>query len=168
MPYHEANGDGGWEPDPLILDDQALVVHVPVKGLVVLTGCGHAGAINIARHAHAAHRRRPPARPARGLPPGRAGIRTDDRADGRRAAGSWGRGSSCPRTAPDGGPSRGSAPPCPRRSCRTPSARRSRSPRRSVGHVSDTDAAQIHRLFEEAFNAADIEGLVALYEPTRH
>ena len=35
----------------MILDDQALVVHVRGKGLVVLTGCGHAGAVNIARHA---------------------------------------------------------------------------------------------------------------------
>ncbi|HEY6696952.1 MAG TPA: hypothetical protein VIZ67_01925, partial [Acidimicrobiales bacterium] len=25
MPYHEAQRDGRWEPDPLILDDQALV-----------------------------------------------------------------------------------------------------------------------------------------------
>jgi 7,8-dihydropterin-6-yl-methyl-4-(beta-D-ribofuranosyl)aminobenzene 5'-phosphate synthase len=35
----------------LILDDQALVVNVRDRGLVVLTGCGHAGAVNIARHA---------------------------------------------------------------------------------------------------------------------
>ena len=41
----------GWTPDPLVIDDQALVVHVRGKGLVVLTGCGHAGAINIVRHA---------------------------------------------------------------------------------------------------------------------
>jgi uncharacterized protein (TIGR02246 family) len=27
------------------------------------------------------------------------------------------------------------------------------------------EPAQIHRLFEEAFNAADLEGLMALYEP---
>lgn len=51
MPFHEAHGGDGWEPDPLILDDQALVVHVRDRGLVVLTGCGHAGAVNIARHA---------------------------------------------------------------------------------------------------------------------
>jgi 7,8-dihydropterin-6-yl-methyl-4-(beta-D-ribofuranosyl)aminobenzene 5'-phosphate synthase len=51
MPYHEAQRDGRWEPDPLIVDDQALVVHVRGRGLVVLTGCGHAGAVNIARHA---------------------------------------------------------------------------------------------------------------------
>jgi 7,8-dihydropterin-6-yl-methyl-4-(beta-D-ribofuranosyl)aminobenzene 5'-phosphate synthase len=48
---HEALVDGSWQHDPLVLDDQALVVHVRDKGLVVLTGCGHAGAVNIARHA---------------------------------------------------------------------------------------------------------------------
>jgi 7,8-dihydropterin-6-yl-methyl-4-(beta-D-ribofuranosyl)aminobenzene 5'-phosphate synthase len=51
MPFHEAHRDGKWEPDPLILDEQALVIHVRGHGLVVLTGCGHAGAVNIARHA---------------------------------------------------------------------------------------------------------------------
>jgi 7,8-dihydropterin-6-yl-methyl-4-(beta-D-ribofuranosyl)aminobenzene 5'-phosphate synthase len=51
MPGHEAWRDPRWEPDPLILDEQALVVHVRGRGLVVLTGCGHAGAVNIARHA---------------------------------------------------------------------------------------------------------------------
>lgn len=43
--------DGRWEADPLVLDDQALVVDVAGKGLVVLTGCGHAGVVNICRHA---------------------------------------------------------------------------------------------------------------------
>jgi 7,8-dihydropterin-6-yl-methyl-4-(beta-D-ribofuranosyl)aminobenzene 5'-phosphate synthase len=51
MKFHEVWRDGHWEPDPQILDDQALVVHVRGLGLVVLTGCGHGGAINIARHA---------------------------------------------------------------------------------------------------------------------
>jgi 7,8-dihydropterin-6-yl-methyl-4-(beta-D-ribofuranosyl)aminobenzene 5'-phosphate synthase len=51
LPHHEAWRDGRWEPDPVILDEQALVVHVRGRGLVVLTGCGHAGAVNIARHA---------------------------------------------------------------------------------------------------------------------
>ena len=51
MPAHEAEVGGRWRPDPWIVDDQALVVHVRDRGLVVLTGCGHAGAVNIVRHA---------------------------------------------------------------------------------------------------------------------
>ncbi|MDN5914121.1 MAG: MBL fold metallo-hydrolase [Pseudonocardia sp.] len=51
MPAHEARIDGNWRPDPWITDDQALVVNVRDRGLVVLTGCGHAGAVNIVRHA---------------------------------------------------------------------------------------------------------------------
>jgi len=35
----------------LIHDDQAVVVHVKGKGLVILTGCWHAGAVNTIRHA---------------------------------------------------------------------------------------------------------------------
>ena len=50
---HQALRGGVWEPDPLILDDQALVVHVAGRGLVVLTGCGHAGIVNIVRYARA-------------------------------------------------------------------------------------------------------------------
>jgi 7,8-dihydropterin-6-yl-methyl-4-(beta-D-ribofuranosyl)aminobenzene 5'-phosphate synthase len=48
---HEAERDGLWEPDPLILDDQALIVNVAGKGLVVLTGCGHSGIVNICHYA---------------------------------------------------------------------------------------------------------------------
>ena len=50
-PAHQRRSGSTWEPDPLVLDDQALVVHVRGQGLVVVTGCGHAGAINIVRHA---------------------------------------------------------------------------------------------------------------------
>jgi len=32
------------EPDPLILDDQPLVANIRGKGLLVVTGCGHASA----------------------------------------------------------------------------------------------------------------------------
>ena len=50
FPGHEAHRHGGWQPDPLILDDQALVAMVRGHGLVVLTGCGHSGIINILRY----------------------------------------------------------------------------------------------------------------------
>ncbi|MDQ1744790.1 MAG: 7,8-dihydropterin-6-yl-methyl-4-(beta-D-ribofuranosyl)aminobenzene 5-phosphate synthase [Pseudonocardiales bacterium] len=50
-PSHQALVNGEWQHDPVVLDDQALVVHVRGRGLLVLTGCGHAGAVNIVRHA---------------------------------------------------------------------------------------------------------------------
>ncbi len=48
---HQAYRNGAWVPDPLVLDDQALIVHVRDRGLVVLTGCGHAGIVNIVQYA---------------------------------------------------------------------------------------------------------------------
>jgi len=50
-PAHQAWNGQEWAHDPLVIDDQALVVHVRGRGLVVVTGCGHAGAVNIVRHA---------------------------------------------------------------------------------------------------------------------
>lgn len=49
--HHEALHGTLWEPDPLVLDEQAVVMRLRGRGLVVLTGCGHAGVVNIARHA---------------------------------------------------------------------------------------------------------------------
>jgi len=51
FPPQQALRGGRWEPDPLVLDDQALILNVRDKGLVVLTGCGHAGIVNITRYA---------------------------------------------------------------------------------------------------------------------
>jgi 7,8-dihydropterin-6-yl-methyl-4-(beta-D-ribofuranosyl)aminobenzene 5'-phosphate synthase len=51
LPFHEAFTNGSWTPDPLVLDDQALIIHVAGHGLVVVTGCGHAGIVNIVRYA---------------------------------------------------------------------------------------------------------------------
>jgi 7,8-dihydropterin-6-yl-methyl-4-(beta-D-ribofuranosyl)aminobenzene 5'-phosphate synthase len=51
FPPQQAWLGGGWEPDPLVLDDQAIVINVRDKGLIVLTGCGHAGIVNICRYA---------------------------------------------------------------------------------------------------------------------
>jgi 7,8-dihydropterin-6-yl-methyl-4-(beta-D-ribofuranosyl)aminobenzene 5'-phosphate synthase len=50
FPGHEACRDGRWEPDPLVRDDQALVARIRGKGLVILTGCGHSGIVNVVRH----------------------------------------------------------------------------------------------------------------------
>jgi len=48
---HRVLINGAWQPDPLILDDRAIVVNVKGKGLVVLSGCAHAGIINTVRYA---------------------------------------------------------------------------------------------------------------------
>ena len=49
-PTHQAYRDGEWGPDQLVLDDQALVANVRGRGLVVVTGCGHAGIVNTLRY----------------------------------------------------------------------------------------------------------------------
>ena len=51
FPIHHARSNGGWEPDPMIWDDQNLIVNVRRKGLVVVSGCSHAGAVNVVRNA---------------------------------------------------------------------------------------------------------------------
>ena len=50
-PGHEAFRNGAWEPDRAVHDDQAIVLNVRDQGLVILTGCGHSGIINIIRYA---------------------------------------------------------------------------------------------------------------------
>ena len=50
-PAHQAWDGAAWVPDRAVPDDQALVVNVRGKGLVIVTGCGHAGVVNIVRHA---------------------------------------------------------------------------------------------------------------------
>jgi 7,8-dihydropterin-6-yl-methyl-4-(beta-D-ribofuranosyl)aminobenzene 5'-phosphate synthase len=51
FPLQEAWLDGRWQTDALVLDDQALIVDIKDKGLLVITGCGHAGIVNICRYA---------------------------------------------------------------------------------------------------------------------
>jgi len=46
-----AGRDAEWEPDPLIMDERFLAVHVRDKGLVVFTACSHAGLVNVLREA---------------------------------------------------------------------------------------------------------------------
>lgn len=43
--------DGGWEPDPWIWDDQNVIVNVRNLGLVVVSSCSHAGAVNVLKNA---------------------------------------------------------------------------------------------------------------------
>lgn len=46
LPNHYSDVDGKIELDPLIKDDQAIILNIKGKGLVIITGCGHAGIIN--------------------------------------------------------------------------------------------------------------------------
>ena len=39
--------DAPWEPDPLLMDERYVAVHVRGKGLVVLSACSHAGVVNV-------------------------------------------------------------------------------------------------------------------------
>jgi 7,8-dihydropterin-6-yl-methyl-4-(beta-D-ribofuranosyl)aminobenzene 5'-phosphate synthase len=43
--------DGELVNDDATIDDQAVVLHVRGKGLVVMTACGHSGVVNTIRHA---------------------------------------------------------------------------------------------------------------------
>ena len=43
--------EGKLEPDPLINDDQAIIMKVKDKGLMIITGCGHAGIVNTLNYA---------------------------------------------------------------------------------------------------------------------
>jgi 7,8-dihydropterin-6-yl-methyl-4-(beta-D-ribofuranosyl)aminobenzene 5'-phosphate synthase len=51
FPIHYAHSAAGWEPDPMIWDDQNVIINVKDKGLVVVSGCSHAGAVNVLRNA---------------------------------------------------------------------------------------------------------------------
>lgn len=52
FPNHYSELDGGkMVADPLIKDDQAIILNVKDKGLVIITGCGHAGIINTLNYA---------------------------------------------------------------------------------------------------------------------
>lgn len=52
FPTAHIEEDGEWQPDRF-RDDQGLVARLGGKGLVVITGCAHAGIINTTKHAQA-------------------------------------------------------------------------------------------------------------------
>lgn len=51
FPPHMRDTGTGWEPDPLIMDERYLCVHVRDKGVIVFTACSHAGVVNVLRDA---------------------------------------------------------------------------------------------------------------------
>ncbi|KAL1857389.1 hypothetical protein Plec18170_003513, partial [Paecilomyces lecythidis] len=50
---------GKWEEDTLIMDERYVMCNLKGKGLVVFTGCGHAGVVNTCRNALALGNRVP-------------------------------------------------------------------------------------------------------------
>jgi 7,8-dihydropterin-6-yl-methyl-4-(beta-D-ribofuranosyl)aminobenzene 5'-phosphate synthase len=48
---HKVFSNGKWQSDPWIRDDRAIVINVKGKGLVIVSGCAHAGIINTVRYA---------------------------------------------------------------------------------------------------------------------
>jgi 7,8-dihydropterin-6-yl-methyl-4-(beta-D-ribofuranosyl)aminobenzene 5'-phosphate synthase len=53
VPNHLTRSADGrsWEPDPLIMDERFVSVHVKNKGQFVFSACSHAGLINVLTHA---------------------------------------------------------------------------------------------------------------------
>ncbi|KAK6841292.1 hypothetical protein PG990_006697 [Apiospora arundinis] len=47
--FNETSGE--WEADELIMDERFVMCYLKGKGLVVFTGCSHAGVVNVSRHA---------------------------------------------------------------------------------------------------------------------
>jgi 7,8-dihydropterin-6-yl-methyl-4-(beta-D-ribofuranosyl)aminobenzene 5'-phosphate synthase len=47
---HRALIDGKWQIDPLIIDDRAVAFNIKGKGLVIISGCAHAGIINTIKY----------------------------------------------------------------------------------------------------------------------
>ncbi len=55
LPGHLRQAEDGesWEPDPLIMDERFISVHVKGKGQFVFSACSHAGLVNVLNHARA-------------------------------------------------------------------------------------------------------------------
>lgn len=53
FPGHVRLGADGqsWEPDPLIMDERFVSVHVKDKGQFIFSACSHAGVVNVLTHA---------------------------------------------------------------------------------------------------------------------
>lgn len=54
FPGHvQQDSNGVWQDDIYVMDERFLAVHVKDKGVMVFTGCSHAGVVNILNHAKA-------------------------------------------------------------------------------------------------------------------
>lgn len=53
LQYKEDPTNDNLTPDPLVNDDQAIVANIRDKGLVIISGCAHAGIINTVNYAKA-------------------------------------------------------------------------------------------------------------------
>jgi len=51
FPRQRVFSDGKWQPDPWVWDDRAIVINIERKGLVVISGCAHAGIVNTTLYA---------------------------------------------------------------------------------------------------------------------
>jgi 7,8-dihydropterin-6-yl-methyl-4-(beta-D-ribofuranosyl)aminobenzene 5'-phosphate synthase len=51
LPGHVRREGASWVPDPWLLDERFLAVHLAGRGLLVFTACSHAGLINVLCHA---------------------------------------------------------------------------------------------------------------------
>ena len=125
-PAHQKWHDGGWHPDQAVHDDQAVVLHVRGKGLVVLTGCGHSGHRQHRPARQTDHRHREGVCGARRVPPPRRRHHPQDRHRARRRE--PGRGGARPLHQLEGAAGAGGRPP------RRVPAQRRRQLLPAVGH----------------------------------
>ena len=49
--YQRLNDGQDWVPDPLLIDERSVAVHVASRGLVIFSACSHAGIVNVLEHA---------------------------------------------------------------------------------------------------------------------
>jgi 7,8-dihydropterin-6-yl-methyl-4-(beta-D-ribofuranosyl)aminobenzene 5'-phosphate synthase len=56
LQYKEQDNEIDLVPDPLVSDEQALIMNVRNKGLIILTDCVHAGIINTIKSCEKSYR----------------------------------------------------------------------------------------------------------------
>jgi 7,8-dihydropterin-6-yl-methyl-4-(beta-D-ribofuranosyl)aminobenzene 5'-phosphate synthase len=120
FPIHYSHSSTGWEPDPMIWDDQNLIINVRNKGLVIVSGCSHAGAVNVLRtHNDSQANSASPASSAASTSPAASSSQSSNPPSKRSAPPTS--DDSCPRTAPAGKPSTNSPAHSPTPSFNPPS-----------------------------------------------